>query len=125
METNLLKIEVNGVKYIREDQAESGLPKLNTSNVVLVRCKSAGVFFGELESFTQNTGVIKLKNARRVWYWSGAASLSQLAVDGTSKPKECKFPTPVAAITLTEVIEIIPCTTKAVESLNGVQIWKQ
>lgn len=123
METTLNEVEINGVKYIRKDQAETGLPKLNTANVVIVRCRSAGVFFGEKTSFNPETLVVNLKNARRMWYWSGAASLSQLAVDGTSKPKECRFPTAVPEITLTEVIEIIPCSNKAIETFNGVKIW--
>ena len=66
-----------------------------------------------------------LKNARRLWYWAGAASLSQLAMEGTKKPDECKFPCAVLSISLAQVIEIIPCTAKALDSINGVPIWKQ
>lgn len=39
-----------------------------------------------------------LKNARRLWYWDGAASISQIAVDGVSKPENCKFPESVSEI---------------------------
>jgi len=42
---------------------------------VLVRTQSAGVFAGELES--RNGQEVVLLNARRIWYWDGAASLSQ------------------------------------------------
>lgn len=62
-------------------------------------------------------------NARRIWYWAGAATLSQLAVDGTSKPKDCKFPVEVPEVILTEVIEIIPCTEKARLSIASVAVW--
>lgn len=79
-----------------------------------------------------HAGVLKIKegkevvltDARRLWYWDGAASLSQLAVDGTSKPENCKFPAVVGEIILTEAIEIIPTTHKAQESINAVPVWK-
>lgn len=53
---------------------------------VIVRTYSAGVFAGNLKS--RNGKEVVLTNARRLWYWAGAASLSQLAVNGTSKPME-------------------------------------
>jgi len=65
-----------------------------------------------------------LTNARRIWYWSGAASLSQLATEGTSNPKGCKFPCEVPEIYLSEVIEVIPMTDKAIKSIAEVSIWK-
>ncbi len=89
---------------------------------VLIRTYSAGVHFGELVYKKGNE--CRLKNARRIWYWDGAASLSQLAMEGTSKPSECKFPCAVDAITL-EWIEIIPCTYKAITSIEGVKVWEQ
>lgn len=90
---------------------------------VIVRTYSAGVFYGELES--RNGKEVILLNARRIWYWSGAASLSQLAVDGTSDPKNCKFPCPVSRIELTEVIEILDTTEKAQKSIEGVKVWEK
>jgi hypothetical protein len=67
---------------------------------------------------------VVMTNARRLWYWDGAASLSQLAMEGVSKPENCKFPIPVSKIILLEVIEIVPCTQKAIDSIAGVEIWK-
>ena len=75
---------------------------------VIARTYSAGVFAGFL--FRRNGKEATLKNARRIWYWDGAASLSELAVRGTSKPSSCKFPVAVPEVTLTEVIELIPKT---------------
>lgn len=88
---------------------------------VIVRTYSAGVHFGTLVG--RDGKEVVLHNARRIWYWAGAASLSQLAVDGTSKPKECKFPTAVPEIVLTEAIEIIPVTDTAAASIDGVPVW--
>jgi|SRR3989338_5840237 len=89
---------------------------------VIVRTYSAGVFAGYL--LRRSEKVVVLRNARRLWYWRGAASLSQMAVDGTSNPAECKFPCAVEEITLTEAIEIISCTPKAQKSIQEVPIWK-
>lgn len=90
---------------------------------VIVRTYSAGVFAGELES--KDGKEVTLRNARRIWYWSGAASLSQLAMEGTSDPKGCKFPCEVDRVTLTEAIEILDVTDRARESIVGVPIWKK
>ena len=89
---------------------------------VIVRTNNAGAFAGNLQARKEKE--VTLANARRLWYWAGAASLSQLAVDGTSKPKECKFPVEVSSIVLTETIEIIDTTTHAELSIKGVPIWQ-
>lgn len=88
---------------------------------VIVRTINAGVFAGELGE--QNGDTVTLRDARRLWYWVGAATLSQLAVDGTSRPSQCKFPTPVDSIMLFGVIEIAPTTEKARDSINSVPVW--
>lgn len=88
----------------------------------IVRTDRAGVFFAEIES--RNGSEAELKNARRLWYWSGAASLSQLANEGVTRPNDCKFTVTVDSCTVLGVIEIIPCTEKAVESINSVPVWK-
>lgn len=90
---------------------------------VIVRTYSAGVFAGELES--RNGKEVVMRNARRIWYWAGAASLSQLAMEGTKKPKECKFPCPVDRIELLEAIEILDVTPEAQESIMGVPVWEE
>ena len=88
----------------------------------MVRTYSAGVFAGTIVE--RNGKEVKLKDARRIWYWAGAASLSQLATEGTSKPNVCRFPAPVAEVLLTEVIEIIPITLDAKKSIEGVPAWR-
>lgn len=90
--------------------------------MVIVRTYFAGVFAGELVS--REGKEVVLQNARRLWFWAGASSLSQLAMEGTSKPLSCKFPCAVDRVILTEVIEVIDMTKKAVASIAGVPIWK-
>jgi hypothetical protein len=96
---------------------------MKEGDYVIVRTYSAGVFAGTLRE--RNGKEVTLHNARRIWYWAGAASLSQLAQSGTSKPNQCKFPEPVDEVNLTEAIEIIPTTIVAKSSIEGVPIWKE
>ncbi len=111
------EIIVNGEVYIKK---QSDLDLI----YAMVRTEKAGVFAGYIESYEPNN-VINLKQARRIWYWDGAASLSQLAMDGTSKPDECKFPCEVDAIKLFGVIEVIPMTDKAKKSIASVNVWAE
>ena len=90
---------------------------------VIVRTYSAGVHAGILSE--RDGKEVVLKNARRLWYWDGAATLSQLAMEGTSKLEDCKFPQEVDEIILTEAIEIIPCTNTAQRSIRSVKVWKE
>ncbi len=89
----------------------------------MVRTKNAGVFAGTVVE--RDGQEVVLKKARRIWFWDGASTLSQLAVDGTSRPEKCKFPTPVDEVVLFEVIEIIPISDAAAKSIESVPEWKQ
>lgn len=90
---------------------------------VIIRGDRSGVFFGTL---TEKEGTeVKLTNCRRLWRWYGACSLSQLAMDGTTEPKKCMFTVNVDEIIITDVIEIIKCTDKAIKSIEGVSVWKK
>lgn len=90
---------------------------------VIVRGDRSGVFFGTLLERTGSE--VCLGKCRRLWYWDGSASISQLAVDGTVNPDNCKFTMPVEEIVILDAIEIIPCTKRAVEVIESVKIWKR
>ena len=90
---------------------------------VIIRGDRSGVFFGTLAE-KQGQEVV-LTGCRRLWYWDGACSISQLAVDGTKAPDKCMFAMKVDEIALLDVIEIIPCTDKAACSIEGVKEWKK
>ena len=120
MKSEVKEIIINGIEYVKKGSIQT-LQIVN--DYVIVRTYSAGVHAGELVS--RNGKEVELKNARRIWYWDGAASLSQMAIEGVSKPQNCKFPCEVTKIILTEAIEIIPCTQRAIDSMRGVPIWKE
>ncbi len=90
---------------------------------VIVRTYSAGVFAGNLAG--RKGQEVVLLNARRLWQWAGAASLSQLAVSGTSNPSSCKFPVAVPKVELLQAIEILTVTPEGEKSIKGVAEWKQ
>lgn len=71
---------------------------------VLVRAYSAGVHFGILEEFEGQ--MVRLSNARRLWSWSGALSLSEVAMKGINISAS-KISVPVDEIIITQAIEII------------------
>ena len=89
---------------------------------VIVRGDRSGVFYGTLAE--RNGREVRLTNCRRIWYWDGAASISQLAKDGVSIPEDCKFTVAVSEIEILDVIEIIPCTEQACQSIEGVEEWR-
>lgn len=90
---------------------------------VIIRGDRSGVFFGTLES--KDGREVELSNCRRLWYWDGAASISQIAVDGVSKPNNCNFTVTVPTILIEDVIEVIPCSDKAIKIIEGVKVWKR
>ena len=90
----------------------------------IIRTNRAGVFYGTIAEYDNINREATIKDCRRLWYWSGAASLSQLAVDGVKRPNECKFTLVVPEMAVMEVIEIIPCTDEAIKIIEGVKVWK-
>ena len=100
----------------------------NINNAVIgkyciVRGRDFGVFAGMVDAVDGNR--VLLKDARRLWYWDGAASLSQLAAEGVKNPSGCKFTVTVESVLLMDVIEIIPATEQAKSIINEVRVWKR
>lgn len=95
---------------------------MNNTTKYIIRADRAGVFYGEIKE--RNGNEVTMTNVRRLWFWAGANSLSQLAVDGVAKPEECKFTVYVPEMTILGVIEIISCTDKAIASIEGVKEWR-
>lgn len=89
---------------------------------VIVRGDRSGVFFGTLVE--RNGCEVELEKCRRLWYWEGASSISQIATDGTTKPEQCKFTVAVEEIVILDAIEIILCSDRAVMVIEGVDEWK-
>ena len=123
MEQSVNSISINGVEYVRKDSVKENTmaPVVNGMEYCIVRTYSAGVFAGYIES--RNGKEVIMTDARRIWKWEGAASLSQLAMEGVKNPNDCMFPCEVSRVELLEVIEICDCTEQARKSIKDVKIW--
>ena len=123
MESKTLKID--GVEYVRKDNYNPA-EKVDGMEYVIIRTYAAGVHAGYLKSkeYTLAGTIVELVNARRLWYWSGASSISQLAMEGVKNQSDCKFPCELPSIEL-KAIEIVPCTEEARLNIREVEIWKQ
>ena len=98
-----------------------------TSNIgkkCLIRTNRAGVFFATLAEYDKENREAVLEDCRRIWYWNGAASLSQLAVEGVKDKDSSKITMPVKQMQVMEVIEIIPCTEEAINNIESIKEWK-
>lgn len=93
----------------------------NIGKYVIVRGDRSGVFAGVLTA--QEGQEVDLADCRRLWYWKGACSVSDIALIGTVNPDECKFAYAVSDIRITDAIEIIPTTEKAENVIRGVKPW--
>ena len=122
METEVNEVSINGVSYVRKSCVEQKAESFDGMPYQIVRTFSAGVFAGYVAS--RNGQEVIMKKARRIWYWEGASSLSQLAQEGTSKPNGCKFPCEVESIILTQAVELIDVTEKAKKSIASVKVWQ-
>ena len=88
----------------------------------IFRGTGSGVFFGELVD--KNGQEVEIKNCRRIWYWEGACSISEIALHGVKKPDNCQFTVTVESVVITDCIEIDVCTDEAIKNIESVKIWK-
>lgn len=117
----LCKGECSG-EGVTEDMEGSTQEEWEDLDYVIVRSAQAGVFAGYL--YERDREEVTLYQARRIWYWSGAATLSELALHGPKKPDECKFPEPLPKIEVMGVCEVIPCSQKGRKNIQNVPEWK-
>lgn len=114
------EITVNEEVYVKKD-----IPA--NLNKMVVRSYAAGVFYGSVKEviYTQAGVVVILMDSRRIHYWEGAASLSQLASEGVKSPEKCRFAMLIAGDHIVaNVVEMIPVTAVALENLDNVKPWK-
>lgn len=82
---------------------------------VLVRTFSAGVHIGIL--VTKDETNVVLKDARRIWKWNGAFTLSEIAKTGIVK-NGSRLSVVVPMIELTQAVELIPTSEAAQASFE-------
>ena len=89
----------------------------------IVRGDRSGVFAGNIKE--RNGKEVLMTNVRRLWYWDGASSISQLAKEGTVSPNNCKFSVVVDEVLILDAIEIDTCSKEAEKSIKDVREWKR
>ena len=101
--------------------AEGREPDSFTGRYIIARNSNRDVFAGVLESRCGNEAT--LTNARRLWYWKGVATLSQVAEEGLKCPAECKVPRAVSRVSMLAVVEILLCSEQGRASIEAVPVW--
>ena len=80
----------------------------------IIRTYSAGVFYGRVRERSGQEVIID--EARRIWSWKGANTLSEVALHGVNP--ESRLSEPVTVLVL-QVIEIIECTPEAEAAMDA------
>jgi hypothetical protein len=86
----------------------------------IIRCDRAGVFFAGIAE--RRGDEVDLVDARKIYYWRGAAAVEQIAMDGVSDQSQLTVKVP--SMTVTQAIQIIPCSEKATKVLEAIREWK-
>jgi len=116
------EVVIDGTTYVPKKSQVIMAEKTDGMPFVLIRTYSAGVHCGWLKE--RKGKEVELLASIRIWKWSGAASLSQLAMEGSNDESGCKFAMPVLKIVLTEAIEIIEMTEMAKNCIQRLATWK-
>ena len=109
-------------KISKKTQGKPAASKSPQRQYVIVRCRNAGVHAGELVS--RSGTEVRLANSRRIWYWRGAASLSELAVYGAKDREACKFGVTLPAIDVLDACEIIACQPEGERMIREQAEWR-
>lgn len=118
-----MTMKIDDVEYVRKDSIKADAQTLDGKPFVIVRSTTASPFFGYLEKEDEVNKTVILVNARRIYEWYGAATLSQLAESGTTQPEKCKFPAPIK-VKISNVHEIYYPTEEARKNLEAVKVWR-
>lgn len=115
-------ITINGVSYVPVTMAAS---ERDGRTYCILRCRNAGVHAGWVDLNAAEGQWLTIVDSRRLWRWSGAATLSQLARDGVGNPGDCKFAVQLSELHLntSDICEVIPCTPRAREAIEEVAEW--
>lgn len=97
---------------------------MNTSLLnkqIIARIDRAGVFHGTLDHIDND--IMRLKDARRIYYWEGALSVTDMAANGLRAGKISAPVTTVEFMT-SKVVELNECTNEASRSIESIKVWK-
>lgn len=90
------------------------------NETVIARIERAGVFMGILAHI--DSDIVRLTNVRRIYYWEGALSVTDMASNGIKSGKVTK-PCEVVEFNRTALVEINKCSDKAAECITAIKPW--
>ena len=88
---------------------------------IIARIDSAGVFHGTLDHIDGE--IIRLKNARRIYYWNGALSVTNIAAKGITGGK-VTIPVSTVEFMSNKIVELNECSEEASKSIETIKPWK-
>lgn len=88
----------------------------------IVRCDRSGVFFGTVVETSADGKLVKMSNARKLYHWEGALAAEDIATVGVRGKQ--KFTNVCNSVTVTDAIQIIPCSKDSIESIEKIEPWK-
>lgn len=125
---NKEEVIINGTIYVPKGSDVRTIAKPNKKGLqyCVIRTYSAGVWAGWIDTKCKDTAQ-EVYCARRLWRFWSEFTLSALAVEGMKegKEKENKYAMLVEKVILTQIIEIIPCTEKAMNQIINHPNYKQ
>lgn len=116
-------ITIDEIEYVRKDSISEPASNKDGLPYVVIRSRDSGVHAGYLQE--RRGDEVDLIDSRRLWYWDGAATLSQVAMEGVKKPSNCKFAVTLPKITVLGICEVINATEAARSNIESVEAWKE
>lgn len=120
--TKLKTIDLDGVKYVRQDQIPSS-DELNGLRYAVVRSRNQGVMAGYVVSIEGQA--VTLKRARQLWRWNSKFTLVELATSGVNEESECKFSEENANdVIMLEACGVIYCSVVGGDSIRKIKSFE-
>ena len=97
---------------------------MNTSLLnkkIIARIDRAGVFHGTLDYIDGE--IIRLKDARRIYYWNGALSVTDIAAKGITGGK-VTIPVSTVEFMSDKIVELNECSEESTKSIESINAWK-
>lgn len=113
-------MQINNVKYIREDAIKQQDTNTDGLKYVIVRSREQGVMSGYLVEYEGRT--VKLLKARQIWRYDSKFVLTDFAEFGPRDASNCKLSCEVSGETIMlEACAIIPCTKEAGKAIRAIE----
>ena len=97
---------------------------MNTSLLnkkIIARIERAGVFHGTLDYIDNE--IIRLKDVRRIYYWNGALSVTDIAAKGITGGK-VTVPVSTVEFMSDKIVELNECSDESTKSIEAIKPWK-